>query len=203
MLKETLRSLKPFFAVATALLLLASGLGAAAPVIVLDPGHGGRDGGAYWGGVAEKRLTLAISKRVEILLRARGFRTAMTRRTDRYVPLTSRAALANGYRKALFVSIHCNADPMRRARGIETFYAGPSGQRLARNIHGRLNNRTSTTNRGTKSRRFSVLCHTRCPAALVECGFLTSPSERRLLANPTYQQVLARAIADGISASVR
>src|SRR5689334_9041974 len=93
----------------------------AGTVVVLDPGHGGRDQGTKWGGVSEKTLTLNIARRVEILLKARGIPTAMTRRSDVYRSLESRASVANGFRRSIFVSIHCNADPLHEARGIETF----------------------------------------------------------------------------------
>lgn len=175
----------------------------AAPVVVLDPGHGGVDVGASWGGVREKTLTLQIARRVENILRARGYRTAMTRRSDRTVSLQSRAALVNGYRSAVLVSIHCNADPKFRARGIETFYTGTAGYRLARNIHRRLDSCTTCPNRGLKRKSYSVLRNTRGAAALVECGFMTSRSERRLLTTSSYQQKLAAAIADGIVSSIR
>lgn len=172
-------------------------------VIVLDPGHGGVDGGACWGGMREKNLTLMIAQRVEAVLRARGFPTAMTRRCDRTVSLGARAAVANGYRSAVLVSIHCNADPRHQARGIETFYTGSAGYRLARSIHSRLDACTSTPNRGIKRKGLTVLANSRCAAALVECGFMTSPPERGLLTTAAYQRRIAVAIADGITASVR
>lgn len=175
----------------------------AAPVVVLDPGHGGVDGGACWGGVREKRLTLTIAQRVESVLRSRGIRTAMTRRSDRFVSLQSRASVANGYRSAVFVSIHCNADPQHTARGIETFYTGSSGYRLARSIHRRLDSSTTCPNRGVKRKSYSVLTNTRGAAALVECGFMTSASERHLLGTASYQRRIAQAIAEGIIASIR
>src|SRR5262245_11240219 len=96
---------------------------AASPVVVLDPGHGGKDRGTRWGGVSEKTLTLSIARKVEACLKARGIRTAMTRRSDVYRSLESRAAVGNGFRSSVFVSIHCNADPRGAARGIETFYS--------------------------------------------------------------------------------
>jgi N-acetylmuramoyl-L-alanine amidase len=58
-------------------------------------------------------------------------------------------------------------------------------------------------NRGVKRRGLTVLSNTRGAAALVECGFMSSPSERRLLSSASYQQKLAQAIADGITASLR
>lgn len=191
-----------FFPVLLAYILTFSAC-PAAPVVVLDPGHGGSDGGSSWGGVREKTLTLQIARRVEFILRARGYRTAMTRRSDRTVSLQSRAALANGYRSSILVSVHCNADPKFRARGIETFYTGTAGYRLARSIHRRLDGCTTCPNRGLKRKSYSVLRNTRGAAALVECGFMTSRSERRLLTTTSYQQKLAAAIADGIASSIR
>jgi N-acetylmuramoyl-L-alanine amidase len=187
------------------LLMLWAGMAPASarPVVVLDPGHGGVDGGAYWGGVKEKTLTLQIAQRVESILRSRGYQTAMTRRSDRFMTLTSRAAVANGYRSAVLVSIHCNADPEREARGIEAFYAGNAGFSLARCILSRLDRSTSTPNRGVKRKGLCVLSQARGAAALVECGFMTSPSERQLLTTAAYQKKLAQAIADGITASIR
>lgn len=196
---HSLRRLLPLMLLLLGGILPVSG---SSTVVVLDPGHGGRDRGARWGGVSEKTLTLSIARKVEALLKARGIRTAMTRRTDTYRSLTSRAAVANSFRRSVFVSIHCNADPKRGARGIETFYAGSSGRRLACSIHGVLDARTSTPDRGIKFSRFTVLQSTSCPAALVECGFLSSQSERRLLVTSAYQDRIARAIADGIVRSL-
>lgn len=185
-------------------LLLLFGTGAVSvraggnTVVVLDPGHGGRDRGTRWGGVSEKTLTLSIAKKVEARLKARGISTSMTRRSDVYRSLEGRAAVANSFRRSVFVSIHCNACAGGRARGIETFYSGSSGRRLAGSIHNVLDARTSTPDRGIKFSRFTVLRKTSCPAALVECGFVSSPSERRLLVTGIYQDRVARAIADGI-----
>jgi N-acetylmuramoyl-L-alanine amidase len=171
-------------------------------VIVLDPGHGGRDWGTMWGGVAEKTLTLSIARRVEKRLKERGFLTAMTRRSDVFKSLESRAAVANGFSKSVFVSIHCNSATRRSARGIETYYCGARGCRLASSIHSNLDLKTSTPNRGVKFSGFTVLRKTSGAAALVECGFLSSPGERRLLTTGPYQERIARAIADGIARSL-
>lgn len=182
---------------------LMAEMGMAGTVIVIDPGHGGSDIGTAWGGVREKTINLSIARRVEGILKSRGYTTVMTRRSDATISLGYRARVANQYRRSVLVSIHCNSDRYQNGRGIETYYSGSAGRRLARNIHRRLDARTSTPNRGIKRRNFCVLRETKCPAALVECGFLSSTSERRLLCNSAYQQRLAGAIADGIAASVR
>jgi N-acetylmuramoyl-L-alanine amidase len=185
-----------------ALLLWAHSAFGAGTVVVIDAGHGGKDRGTMWGGVAEKTVTLSIAKKVERYLKARGIKTAMTRRTDIYRSLESRAAVANSFRRSIFVSIHCNADPRHRARGIETFYCGPQGYRLANYIHHSLDSKTTTPNRGLKRASFTVLRQTSGAAALVECGFLTSATERRLLATDIYQERVAAAIAGGIIRSL-
>ncbi len=185
------------------LFLAASGPLFAAHTVILDPGHGGRDRGTSWGGVSEKTLTLNIARRVEARLKQFGIATVLTRRSDRYVSLPARASVASAFRNASFVSIHCNAELSTRVTGIETFYYGSRGGALAGSIHRRLDSRTSAPSRGVKFAEFAVLRQTACPAALVECGFVSSPSERALLISPLYQDKIARAIADGIRAHVR
>jgi N-acetylmuramoyl-L-alanine amidase len=93
-------------------------------LVVLDPGHGGRDTGAVGsGGTMEKDLTLAIAKRARTkLLRAEGLDVVLTRETDVFVPLAGRVALANARQADLFVSIHLNAAPSRHATGTETYF---------------------------------------------------------------------------------
>ena len=184
-------------------ILLALAFPAAAQTVVLDPGHGGKDRGTSWGGVSEKTLTLSISRKVAARLQASGIRTVLTRNSDRYVSLPGRAAVANGFRNACFVSIHCNAEISASVRGIETFYYGSRGSSLASAIHRRLDTHTSTPSRGVKFGHFAVLRQTSCPAALVECGFVSHRRERNLLISPIYQEKIATAIADGIRANIR
>lgn len=168
--------------------------------VVIDPGHGGKDKGAFRSGVRESQLTLQTAQRLEALLKRRGLRTEMTRRSDVFVSLGSRVAIANRYRSAVFVSIHFNACGDSRYRGVETFYGGAAGSKLARAIQTRLASRLKTQNRGVKQRNFKVLRLTRCPAVLVECGFLSHGSERARCRSAAYQQTAAQAICDGIMA---
>ncbi len=168
--------------------------------VVLDPGHGGHDNGAKWGGVPEKRLTLDLCQRIASLLKKRGVSAVLTRSSDYYVTLANRAAKANRYRSAVFVSIHFNAHWNRSVKGIESFYMSSSGRSLASRIQGRLAGRIRTTNRGIKSRSYSVLRNTRCTAALVECGFLSNSWERQRCNSTWFRQILAEEIAAGIIA---
>jgi N-acetylmuramoyl-L-alanine amidase len=95
--------------------------------IVLDPGHGGEQPGAYsHSGVAEKEITLDIALRLRRLLQAARFEVLMTRETDMTLSLERRAAFANNSHADLFVSIHVNWLPQREVRPLETYFVGPT-----------------------------------------------------------------------------
>ena len=98
-------------------------------MVVLDPGHGGRDPGAITPGLREKDVTLALAHRVRPLLAARGLEVLLTRDGDRTVELEERTAFAEGEGADLFVSLHVNAAPRRSLRGIETYYLDRSHER--------------------------------------------------------------------------
>ncbi|MCA9666955.1 MAG: N-acetylmuramoyl-L-alanine amidase [Myxococcales bacterium] len=113
-------------ALALSLLLSVCGVARArGPLVVIDPGHGGTNTGA-WGPTAnrhEKRVTLAIAKRLQRALRKQrpDLRVALTRRDDHYVSLQSRVRRANQLGADAFISIHLNASPTRAQHGFETF----------------------------------------------------------------------------------
>lgn len=95
--------------------------------IIIDPGHGGLDGGAVGlRGMLEKEVTLDIAIRLRNLLQEKNFQVVMTRDADTAVSLNQRAALANTESADLFVSIHANWFDTPETRGIETFYLGPT-----------------------------------------------------------------------------
>ena len=179
--------------------ILAPTQAEARTVIVIDPGHGGSDNGARWYGVAEKTLNLDVAKRVEAILRKRGFLVKMTRTSDTYVSLERRAAIANAYNKSVFISIHFNAHTNRSIKGIESFYISSRGKQLADTVQRRLSKRISTTDRGSKKHHYAVLTKTRCPAALVECGFISNRWECNRCAANWYKEILAYEIASGVA----
>jgi N-acetylmuramoyl-L-alanine amidase len=101
---------------------LARQLGLGVARVVIDPGHGGHDPGAEANGVRESELVLDVALRLEKLLLAQpGIEVVLTRRTNEYVALEDRTALANHENADLFLSIHANASPRRGARGVETY----------------------------------------------------------------------------------
>lgn len=168
--------------------------------VIIDPGHGGKDKGAYWYGISEKTLTLDVAKKVETLLRIKGIKVLMTRKSDQYVSIQDRASIANKHSDAIFVSIHFNAHTNSSVKGIETFYLSSKGKKLASSIQSRLARRINTRNRGSKKYHYAVLRKTRGVAALVECGFISNRWEGNRCASNWYKEILAQEITDGITA---
>jgi len=184
----------------TLLIVLAVQTAQAFTTVVIDAGHGGKDPGGYWYGTTEKRLCLDVAKRLQTALKAKGFNVVMTRTTDVYLELSDRAAKANRYRNAIFVSIHFNASRDRSISGFETHYRSSRGRVLAQSIQSAMNRNIPGTNRGTHLRDYKVLRETRCTAALVECGFISNKREYANCNSPAHRQKLANAIASGIAA---
>jgi len=166
--------------------------------VVIDPGHGGRDKGAYWGGVRESHLNMIVANKLAYELKSRGIKTVMTRRSDRTTSYSSRTNLANRYPGAIFVSIHFNASTNTSVKGIETFYLSKEGKKMATQIQGKLSSSLKSRNRGVKSANFKVLRSTNAPAILVECGFISNSSERMRCSTRWYQSTAARVIAEGL-----
>ena len=102
-------------------------------VIVIDPGHGGKDPGAIGKkGTREKTIVLQVAKRLKPLLEKRlNVKVVMTRDKDVFVPLSKRGKIANAAGGKLFLSLHCNAARNKRARGIETYFLAPARRERA------------------------------------------------------------------------
>src|SRR5213595_825330 len=168
-------------------------------VVVIDAGHGGHDRGGIPGQrVAEKTMTLDVAKRLQDILNANGYRTVMTRESDVFVPLPTRVAVANTYRNAVFVCIHFNSARRSGANGIETYFYSSQSLPLASAIHYYVSRAAPSSNRGVRRRGYYVLRRTAVPAVLVECGFLTNPTEAQYAQSVNYRQMLAEQIARGI-----
>jgi len=168
-------------------------------VVVIDAGHGGYDRGGIPGQrVAEKTMTLDVAQRLNAILAAGGYRTVMTRSNDVFVSLPTRVAIANSYRDAIFVCIHFNAASRRGANGVETYFYSSQSLPLASAVHYCLSRATPSSNRGVRRRGYYVLRRTRIPSVLVECGFLTNPTEAQSAQSSKYRQMLAEQIALGI-----
>jgi len=196
-------------------------------LVMLDPGHGGDDPGARDGWkLDEKRLTLDIARRARAKLREFQVDARLSRERDMSVSLEERCWRAERLGATLFVSIHLNAARDRRTSGIETFiipsagYA-PTADRegalfkvektaypanhydaanavLAYYLHKGLLASSRGEDRGIRRARFHVIKSVSCPAALVECGFMSNRQEAEKLAQEAYRDSLAEGIARGI-----
>ncbi|MCM1983869.1 N-acetylmuramoyl-L-alanine amidase [Lyngbya confervoides] len=172
-------------------------------VVVIDPGHGGRDPGAIGiNGLRETNVVLPISLDVSRILQQQGLTVYLTRTDEREIDLEPRVSLAERVRADVFVSIHANAISMSRpdVNGLETYYAPGSsaGARLAQSIHNSVLGSINMGDRGVRSARFYVIRRTSMPAALVETGFVTGAIDNPRLADPAFRRQMAEAIARGI-----
>jgi N-acetylmuramoyl-L-alanine amidase len=111
-------------------------------VIVIDPGHGGKDTGAIgWKGLQEKDVVMALGRKLALLLeKGGGLKVVLTRQDDVFIPLEDRTSLANANRADLFVSLHANASTNPRAEGAETYYLDDTTDEAALRLAARENN---------------------------------------------------------------
>src|SRR2546421_1149595 len=177
----------------------ASGDNSGLPTVVIDAGHGGHDRGGIPGQrIAEKDMNLDVAQRLRNVLAANGYRVVMTRDSDVFVPLPTRVAIANSYRNAIFVCVHFNSTQRRGAAGIETYFYSRDSLPLASAVHYYVAGGAPSSNRGVRRRGYYVLRKTNVPAVLVECGFLTNPTEASYAQTASYRQKLAEEIAAGV-----
>lgn len=188
-----------------------------APVIILDAGHGGEDGGATGvNGVLEKDLNLALSQKLGILLELAGYTVIQTRSEDRLLcdadtprghrkqgDLEGRLAVARKYPNSLFISLHMNTFPNDSCRGTQVWYTQNDASSIewANAVQGAIKKTLQPqNNRKTKAATSSIylLRHATTPAILIECGFLSTPSECELLSTEAYQKALALTIFSAI-----
>lgn len=171
--------------------------------VVIDAGHGGKDGGSVWNGLIEKKLCLDVAKRVETALKSSGLKTVMTRRSDTFVELERRARIANRVSSSVFVSIHFNGSRKTTISGGEVYYRSPRGKRIATAISRSIKSKVTGGIRGIFHGNYKVLRETEMPAVLVECGYLSNKREALRCADPAHRQKLADAIVSGLLAARR
>jgi len=186
------------------------------PVVwVIDPGHGGEDGGAVSeSGLQESGVNLEVSLRLREILRFSGQQTRMTRDGDVSVcdeglptirarkasDIRNRVALVNETPGAILVRIHQNSSPSSpETHGAQAFW-NSEGEALAETVQEALNS-VVNTHRAKEPRKIPktiyLMNHVTVPAILVECGFLSNAAETALLMEPDYQTKLAAVIAAG------
>jgi N-acetylmuramoyl-L-alanine amidase len=173
-------------------------------VVMLDPGHGGRDPGAIGlGGLREVDVIMPVAKRVAELLEKQGIAVKMTRNSDYFVGLDERVVMSRDAGATLFVSIHANSIENRPdVNGLEVYHYN-LGKSLAETVHNAVldyvnKNGFYIGNRNVRSARFLVLRKAAIPAILVETGYLTNEAENARLRRDDYQKAMAEGIARGI-----
>ncbi len=166
-------------------------------MIIIDPGHGGKDPGAIGNGLNEKDVVLRISKKVTKRLKDHNQKALMTRDKDIFIDLTERSNISNRNNGEVFVSIHCNSFHNSNANGVETYHYPSSieGNKLATMVQNELKG-LFKSNRGVKSANFSVLRKTKAIAILVELGFISNKSDVDVMLNK--EDEIVEAIVNGI-----
>lgn len=188
------------------------------PVIVIDAGHGGADGGAVApDGTCEKDINLNIAKNVDALLTSLGFECVMTREDDvmlsdgsgasaKMSDLKQRVAETDG-KDCIFVSIHQNKFPQDKCSGTQVYYSknDPESAKLADTVQECVRKYIQQHNtRQIKPAGSEIFVLDRCrvPAVLIECGFLSNPAELSKLKDTEYQKELSCAVAAAVSSYI-
>lgn len=179
-------------------------------IIMVDAGHGGRDSGTYYGDILEKDINLEIAKELEKELTKYGTIVYMTRKRDVDLSSIYDSAKKRGdlYRRLLlikekkcdlYISIHINWYDDNTLRGAEVLYNSINKENkvLAQSIMNRFKKELDS-NRSIKTTDLYMYRNTTTPGVLVECGYLSNPTERKLLQKEEYQKRLAKTIIKGI-----
>lgn len=180
--------------------------------VVIDPGHGGVDGGATsCTGRLESAYNLEISLKLRDLLHFIGYDVKMIRTADESVytegetiaqkklsDLKQRVKIANETPGGVLISIHQNQFPDQSSSGGQVFYAGTQGSDVLASLVQKqmaVSLKPKTTRREKKSSGVYLMEHIQCPGILIECGFLSNPQEEARLSDSSYQKKLCCVIA--------
>ena len=189
------------------------------PVVIIDAGHGGEDGGAVGvNGALEKDINLVIAKHLYDTLRASGIECILTRSEDillydrnqdyegrkKALDMRARLDIVSKYENAIFVSIHQNSFPVEKYSGFQAYYSSnsTSSQALATTIEQYVKNNLQPSNKRVSKAsdgKIYLLDNLYCPAVLLECGFLSNTDECALLCSEEYQNRLAAVIGSAIA----
>lgn len=177
----------------------------AGKVVVVDAGHGGHDSGTKQGQLLEKDMTLAIAKLLSRDLARSGAMVIMTRKTDEFIPLVTRADIANRNHADFFISCHINSNTGTTSGGITFHHKGNAvGRLLAECIQAQIAKVSGIPSLGAWSdgrihqSGFSVLRNTKMPGVLVEFGFIDRALDRHRMMTESFRASVAQAIVQGL-----
>jgi len=188
--------------------------------VIIDAGHGGRDGGASTeSGVLEKDLNLAVALKLKSLISQLDVNVVMTRETDIMLAdensahkkrddLNARLNMAREHENCIFVSIHMNKFPVEKYSGLQVYYSKNNEESIAlaeviqKKAGEFLRQGNSRTVKAADSSIY-ILHNIEVPAVLVECGFLSNPTEAALLTTEEYQNKLAAVIFAAVAEHIQ
>lgn len=193
------------------------------PIIILDAGHGGMDGGcSAYNGALEKDVNLSIELSLKAMLESFGYSVEVTRSTDIAIfdpgivglskqkksDMNNRLSLFNKYENAVAVSIHQNKFTDPQYSGAQMFYAetNPLSETLAQTLQTTFKNKLqNNNNREIKNagKDLFLLYYSKCPSVMVECGFLSNKQEADLLLSKDYQKKVALTIFCGLNEFIK
>ena len=169
-------------------------------VIVIDPGHGGKEHGTHSPkGVPEKHFNLQISKLLYKELKKKVKNVFLTRSKDKFVSLNKRVTFARKKKADILISIHHNAlpdheDPLKH-RGIGIYYTHKFSRKLALKLLHNISKESGLKKYGVFKRYFALTRPDFCKSVLIECGFLTHPVEAEYITSKEVQKKIASGIA--------
>lgn len=169
--------------------------------VLVDAGHGGKDPGALGvSGVEEKDLNLVLAHKVMDLFKDdKNIGVVLTREDDIFILPEKRYQIANSLGPDLFVSIHHNSfQDWPSVSGVETFYYRTDSLEPAEILHEKLLAATQFNDRGVMVSEYKVVKYTTMPSVLLEIGYLSNPTQEKILVKPEFQDTVAAAIAEGI-----
>ena len=186
-------------------LVNTSGSAVAGRIIVIDPGHGGKDPGAVSGNAVEKTIVMNTANKLKQKLEAAGAIVKMTRTGDTYPSLEQRVQFARDNYGEIFISLHANAASSSSAQGTETFYSISANDNqkediaLATFINSEIVKNANMKDRDVKPGDYYVIRNLYIPSVLVELGFVTNSEDRSKLVNDKYIDIFAQSIYNGIT----
>lgn len=186
-------------------------------VILIDPGHGGIDGGAVAkDGTSEKGINLSISLKLEKLLKEHGYDVKMTRREDKglyedngtirnkkHQDLNKRCEIKNDTKCDMFLSIHLNKFPQSSCKGAQVWYSDYEGSKIfahiiQENFRKYIDDSNKRVEKAAKDHYKILRCNDIMPSVIVECGFLSNTSEEEKLKEDDYQKKIADVLLKSI-----
>ena len=202
--KEIKKKARPLKPVRLAPIVSEKTLSLKGKKIILDPGHGGEDPGAFTSdGQPEKILTLQTARETARLLREEGAIVYLTRDEDRRSNLQDVAEFANKTGADIFISIHYNSIDNSNISGTETYYYNPISRNFAAIMHEAIVRGIKRKDHGMHRTPFYVVKNTNVPSVLLEPVYISNPEESYLAKAASFQQELAESILKGVKSYFR